>query len=393
MHVPCRSRQMHVDLADRVWKWLAFANEFSRFASCPFHCHPSCIAWLVFGLCIGFSCGLIVSGLLLALWIFRVPLAPFLVSSSCCSKNQAGTISWMSFPFTSSELRDLIERLERLEVWQKNQESASSSKGTGKGYRRGDPKARAAAAGTSIPQNFLPGHSSDRPSVDFGKGSRTRICWPQNSEPLIRVQDLFRQLWKSRRLLLPGIRPKPWIVSTLRFQQAFGPDLHWRLSQTRLPLRWFQRKVLTSLFLRACGLGGAVRLILRLISITSVSRFLQEVVYFTAFETETGDWKSFCQGAHIAVPPLFRRTEMLSKENVRPASKGEPTLLVLTVPAVASSVGDEVDVYALPLEFRKGRLTFSPPAWQPFRTDPFRWSNRIWWTSIWPEFNFFCRPI
>ena len=78
MHVPCRSRQMHVELADRIWKWLAFANEFSRFASCPFHCHPSCIAWLVFGLCIGISIGLIVSGLLLALWIFRVPLGHFL---------------------------------------------------------------------------------------------------------------------------------------------------------------------------------------------------------------------------------------------------------------------------------------------------------------------------
>ena len=63
----------------------------------------------------------------------------------------------MSFPFTSSELRDLIERLERLEVWQKNQESASSSKGTGKGYRRVDPKARAAAAGTSIPKASFPG--------------------------------------------------------------------------------------------------------------------------------------------------------------------------------------------------------------------------------------------
>ena len=46
---------------------------------------------------------------------------------------------------------------------------------------------------------------------------------------------------------------------------------------------------------------------------------------------------------------------------MRPASKGEPTLLVLTVPAVASSVGDEVDVYALPLEFRQGGLLLALP--------------------------------
>ena len=88
MHVPCRSRQMHVELADRVWKWLAFANEFSRFASCPFHCHPSCIAWLVFGLCFGFSIGLVVSGLLLALWIFRVPLCHFLFPAPAAPRNR-----------------------------------------------------------------------------------------------------------------------------------------------------------------------------------------------------------------------------------------------------------------------------------------------------------------
>ena len=59
--------------------------------------------------------------------------------------------------------------------------------------------------------------------------------------------------------------------------------------------------------------------------------------------------------------PFLPPYKMLRKENVRPASKGEPTLLVLTVPAVASSVGDEVDVYALPLEFRQGGLLLALP--------------------------------
>ena len=63
----------------------------------------------------------------------------------------------MSFPFTSSELRDLIERLERLEDWQKKEEFSSSSQGAGKGYRRGDLKARAVAAGTSISKTSFPG--------------------------------------------------------------------------------------------------------------------------------------------------------------------------------------------------------------------------------------------
>ena len=63
----------------------------------------------------------------------------------------------MSFPFTSSEIRELIEKLERLEVWKKQEEAASSSQDPKRGYRRGDPKARAVAAGTSISKSVFPG--------------------------------------------------------------------------------------------------------------------------------------------------------------------------------------------------------------------------------------------
>ena len=60
--------------------------------------------------------------------------------------------------------------------------------------------------------------------------------------------------------------------------------------------------------LRACGLGGVVRFD----SEADFNHFRQQVFaggcVFHGFETET-ELEVFCQGAHIAVPPLFRRTK------------------------------------------------------------------------------------
>ena len=52
---------------------------------------------------------------------------------------------------------------------------------------------------------------------------------------------------------------------------------------------------------------------------------------------------------------------MLSKSRVKPASKGEPSLLVFTLPASASSLGEDVEVFALPLEFREGGMLLALP--------------------------------
>ena len=60
--------------------------------------------------------------------------------------------------------------------------------------------------------------------------------------------------------------------------------------------------------LRACGLGGGGRFD----SEADFNHFRQQVFaggcVFHGFETET-ELEVFCQGAHIAVPPLFRRTK------------------------------------------------------------------------------------
>ena len=53
---------------------------------------------------------------------------------------------------------------------------------------------------------------------------------------------------------------------------------------------------------------------------------------------------------------------MLAKERLRPACRGEASLLVLTVPAFASVSNEELDVYAIPVEFRQGGLLLALPA-------------------------------
>jgi len=47
---------------------------------------------------------------------------------------------------------------------------------------------------------------------------------------------------------------------------------------------------------------------------------------------------------------------MLERHRIKPASKGDPSLLVFTVPAEILSVGDAVDVYALAIELRQGGM-------------------------------------
>ena len=52
---------------------------------------------------------------------------------------------------------------------------------------------------------------------------------------------------------------------------------------------------------------------------------------------------------------------MLTKDRLKPASRGDPSLLVMTVPGVASSVGDDVDVFCLPIDTRTGGMLLALP--------------------------------
>ena len=53
---------------------------------------------------------------------------------------------------------------------------------------------------------------------------------------------------------------------------------------------------------------------------------------------------------------------MTSKDKIKPASTGDPSLLVLSLPADVSGTGESQEVFALPLEFRYGGLLLALPA-------------------------------
>ena len=52
---------------------------------------------------------------------------------------------------------------------------------------------------------------------------------------------------------------------------------------------------------------------------------------------------------------------MLNKDRLKPASKGDPSLLVCTIPAALAAVENDVDVFALPLDFRPGGMLIAVP--------------------------------
>ena len=213
----------------------------------------------------------------------------------------------MSFPFTSSELRDLIERLERLEDWQKKEESSSSSQGAGKGYRRGDPKARAVAAGTSISKTSFPGIPQiarlwtleKEAGPEFvGSEFRTLDQGPGPVPAIVEEQAVF-VAWDQTEALNRV---------HLAFSAGFWARLALETFTDQIAPAVISEKSSHFIVLRACGLGGVVRFD----SEADFNHFRQQVFaggcVFHGFETET-ELEVFCQGAHIAVPPLFRRTK------------------------------------------------------------------------------------
>ena len=52
---------------------------------------------------------------------------------------------------------------------------------------------------------------------------------------------------------------------------------------------------------------------------------------------------------------------MLNKDRLKPASKGDPSLLVCTIPATLAAVENDVDVFALPMDFRPGGMLIAVP--------------------------------
>lgn len=208
----------------------------------------------------------------------------------------------MSCPVSAKDFRDLIAKLEQLEAWRLQVEfSAEPSSG---GYSRGDPKARAKAAGPSVAKPCFPAISQisqlwtlDKEpglpytgppfqGVDSGPGpipalvaDQASFCSRDEREGINRVCLAFSAGFWGR-------------VALETFTEQISPPI------ISSPPEHF-------IVLRACGLGGPVRFG----SAAHFQRFrdqtFKEGLLHYGFCTET-EIEVFCQGARITVPGVFK---------------------------------------------------------------------------------------
>ena len=209
----------------------------------------------------------------------------------------------MSSPFSGAELRELIAKLERLEKWHQDLEGPPSGQPPAKGYTRGDPKTRAAACG---PLSEKPGFPAIPPVARLWKCVKEEGAAVAASEfgsieegPGPVPDHLQRQAdfvsWDSA----DGLRR-----ITLAFSAGF-----WARGAIETFSNQFSQPEISSpaqhfVVLRACGLGGYVRFA----SLDHFARFRDQIFssgwLYYCFATEI-ELCAFCEGAKIAVPPLF----------------------------------------------------------------------------------------
>lgn len=211
----------------------------------------------------------------------------------------------MSIPFGAAEIRGLISQLEQLEAYQRQLESSQTAQPSEQGYRRGDPRARAVAAGPIRPVTVFPAIPPiarlwkvveeagpdfiGRPfsSVEDGPGPVPRLVEDQSDfisgdhrEDLQRVHLAYSAGFWARVAV-----------------ETFTSPAY--LSDPGLSACHY-------IVLRACGLGGYVRFG----SEVHFEVFRDQIVgsggglIAYGFETLT-ELEVFCQGARLAVPPLF----------------------------------------------------------------------------------------
>ena len=208
----------------------------------------------------------------------------------------------MSCPFSSTEIRQFISRLEQLEAWQRESESrASTSSG---GYTRGDPQSHARAAGPIVPKATFPAIPQVSRNFEFIKAAGPDFIG----------------------LPFPGVEDGPGPVPNLVQEQSHFICLDQRKALQRVHLcysagHWARVSLETYtqslnspilsepathyIVLRACGLGDFVRFASADHFERSKSVTFSEVSLYFGFETET-ELEVFCQGARIAVPALWK---------------------------------------------------------------------------------------
>eukprot|EP00435_Cladocopium_sp_Y103_P064646 s2135_g26.t1 len=242
----------------------------------------------------------------------------------------------MSCPFTSSELAEFVSKLSRLQEWQAQVESSARSPPAHCSYTRGDPIARAKAAAV---RPAAPAFPAIPPLARLWKLVK------EEGPPYIGDQSVQAEagpgpvpaLCEDQAVFVCWDQAKAVQRIHLAFSAGFWARVALETSTDPLYAREVSEPSSHFIVLRACGLGGFVRFASR----EHFDRFRDQVFaggfLCHSFVTET-ELEVFCQGA-----------------------KGDPSLLVLTLPEYASSIAEEVDIYAVLLDFRQGGCLLAVP--------------------------------
>ena len=210
----------------------------------------------------------------------------------------------MSSPFSSSEIRDLISKLEKLERWQSEAESSASAS-KGKGYSRGDPKARAAAARPAVTESSFPAIApiarnwklyEEAGPPFIGQPFRTVEEGPGPVPALVEDQALF-VAWDQRE----GLQRVHLCYSAGFWARVALETFTDQLSPFELSSPHKHTIVLRSL-----GLGGAGRFVSPedFEAFCGQSKSEGRIAYGFATFTEL---EVFCQGARLQVPAAYQR--------------------------------------------------------------------------------------
>lgn len=209
----------------------------------------------------------------------------------------------MGCPLTASEIKDLISKLECLQTWQAQLESGVSSLPTCSGYTRGDPKARALAAGSGKPKNLFPAIPpiaqlwklvKEEGSPFLGNAAIEVESGPGPVPALVEDQASFICL--DQKEALQRVH--------LSYSAGFWARVAVETFVSQISSRGLSEPAKHFIVLRAPGLGGYIRLAHQ----DHFDRLKDQVggegLLCHSFATET-ELEVFCQGAKISVPPLF----------------------------------------------------------------------------------------
>ena len=201
-----------------------------------------------------------------------------------------------------AELQDLIAKLSRLEQWQRDLEFQGSSQASS-AYTRGDPKARARAAGPvgskrgfpAIPQIAVLWKLEKEGGPEFSGVPFMSLETGPGPLPAICEDQCDFISWDHREAL-----QRAHLAYSAGFWARVSLET---FSDQATPLA-FPETASDFIVLRACGLGGYVRFSSR----EHFERLRNQVFAggFLAFGFSTfSELDVFCQGARISVPPLF----------------------------------------------------------------------------------------